>query len=137
MFAGIVFAIVFFVFGCPGKHVNNVTWAFLLAAISNLAIGIWIIVYISEIHPGNHVKIPIQPDNETLPGNHGEAAEAIDEANDAALGEDAAIGVRSDHVRMPKQAYIMANCVYDFVFFAIFLTLFILSRCLNTCFNES
>ena len=33
-------------------------WAFLLAAIANIAVAIWIIIYINEILPGNHVKIP-------------------------------------------------------------------------------
>ena len=59
LFVAVGLAIWFYISLLMSKNrAEIVDWAFLLAAIANIAVAIWVIVYINEILPGNHVKIP-------------------------------------------------------------------------------
>ena len=59
MFVAVCLAIWFYISLLMSKNNAEIMdWAFLLAAIANIAVAIWIIIYINEILPGNHVKIP-------------------------------------------------------------------------------
>ena len=59
LFVAVCLAIWFYISLLMSKNNAEIMdWAFLLAAIANIAVAIWIIIYINEILPGNHVKIP-------------------------------------------------------------------------------